>query len=162
MYSYNMKDPDVIIVKQLTHAECLNKDRLVLIKYMIARMADLNPFPPKCPEPLKSEIYAKIEKKLSHSYKYELIDILKSENELRMICNAIKKEMLREMIDSFDDDDIESDSKSDSVSDISDISDIESDDGMKIDKSQKSINSDVANVMRELTRGRNSIVKMKF
>ena len=51
MYSYNMKDPDVIIVKQLTHAECLNKDRLVLIKYIIARMADLNPFPPKCDPP---------------------------------------------------------------------------------------------------------------
>ena len=80
-----MKDPDAIVVKQLTHAECLNKEKLVLIKYIIAKMADLNPFPLKCSESLKSEIYAKIEKKLSHSYKYELIDILKSENELRMI-----------------------------------------------------------------------------
>ena len=137
-----------------------------MIKYITAKIADLNPFPLKCSESLKSEIYAKIENRLSHSYKYELIDILKSENELRMICNDIKKEILREMIDSFNDDDIESESESDSVSDISDISDIESDDGIKIDKhdykSQKSINSDVVNVMRELTRGRNSIVKMKF
>ena len=165
MYSYNMKDPDVIIVKQLTHAECLNKDRLVLIKYIIARMADLNPFPPKCSESLKydHEIYDRIEEKLLQSYKCEMIDILKSENELRMICNDVKKEILRESIDPFNDDDM---SDISDVSDISDISDIESDDGMKIDKhdnkSQKLINSDVANVMRELTRSRNSIVKMKF
>ena len=113
----------------------------------------------KCSESLKydHEIYDRIEEKLLQSYKCELIDILKSENELRMICNDVKKEILRESIDPFNDDD---------MSDISDISDIESDDGMKIDKhdnkSQKSINSDVANVMRELTRSRNSIVKMKF
>ena len=151
-----MKHPDKIVVKHLTYGECLNKDRLVLIKYIIAKMADLNPFPPKCSEPLKSEIYDKIEEKLSHSYKYELIDILKSENELRMICSDVKNGMMKELINSFNDDDIESDTESVSVSDISDISDIESDDGIKID------NHDVSNFMRELTRGRNSAVKIKF
>ena len=99
MYSYNMKDPGATVIKQLTHAECLNNDRLVLIKYIIAKIADLNPFPRKCSEPLKSEIYSKIEKKLSHSYKYQLIDILKSENEMRMICSDIKNVTLRELID---------------------------------------------------------------
>ena len=148
-----MKDPDAIVVKQLTHAECLNKDRLVLIKYIIARMAELNTFPPRCSEEMKYEIFDRIEEKLLKSYKYEIIDILKSENEMWMICSNMKNSMLKELVNSFDDDDIEIDS------DISDISDIDSDDELLIKKSQK---SDVVNVLRELTRGRNSIVKMKF
>ena len=114
-YSYIMKDPDTIIVKQLTYDECLNKDLLVLIKLIIAKMAELDPFPKNCSLPLR--------KKLLHSYKYELIDMLESENELRMICNDMKKEMLKEIINSFNDDDIESENESmHNVSDISDYS----------------------------------------
>ena len=93
-----MKDPDTIIVKQLTYDECLNKDLLVLIKLIIAKMAELDPFPKNCSLPLKYDVYDIIEEKLLHSYKYELIDMLESENELLMICNDMKKEMLKEII----------------------------------------------------------------
>ena len=49
--------------------------------------------------------------------------MLESENELRMICNDMKKEMLKEIINSFNDDDIESENESmHNVSDISDYS----------------------------------------
>ena len=120
-------------------------------------MAELNPFPPKCSESLKYEIYDRIEEKLLQSYKYELIDILKSENELRMICSHMKNSMIKELIGSFNDDDIDSESDTSSdVSDISDISDSDIDYGLKID------NHDVSNMMRELTRGRNSVVNIKF
>ena len=122
-YSYIMKDPDTIIVKQLTYDECLNKDLLILIKLIIAKMAELDPFPKNCSLPLKYDVYDRIEEKLLHSYKYELIDMLESENELRMICNDMKKEMLKEIINSFNDDDIESENESmHNVSDISDYS----------------------------------------
>ena len=60
-----MKDPNAIIVKQLTREECLNKDRIVLIKYIVARIADLNPFPTNCSLEMKYEIFDRIEEKLS-------------------------------------------------------------------------------------------------
>ena len=86
-------------------------------------MAELDPFPKNCSLPLKYDVYDRIEEKLLHSYKYELIDMLESDNELRMICNDMKKEMLKEIINSFNDDDIESQNESmHNVSDISDYS----------------------------------------
>ena len=130
-----MKDPNVVVVKQLTREECLNKDRLVLTKYIIARIADLNPFPPNC------EIFDRIEEKLSESYKYELIDILGSENELRMICHDIKSSMLKEVVNSFNESDVD-----------------ESDSEMSIDEDE----SDLVDLIREVTRGRKSHVKIKF
>ena len=83
----------------------------------------VDPFPKNCSLPLKYDVYDRIEEKLLHSYKYELIDMLESENELRMICNDMKKEMLKEIINSFNDDDIESENESmHNVSGISDYS----------------------------------------
>ena len=84
-------------------------------------MAELDPFPKNCSLPLKYDVYDTIEEKLLHSYKYELIDMLESENELRMISNDMKNEMLKEIINSFNDDDIES--KNESMHNVSDISD---------------------------------------
>ena len=125
----------------------LNKDRLVLIKYIVARMADLNPFPPNCSEEMKYEIFDRVEEKLLKSYKYELIDILKSEKELRMICSDMKNSMLKEIIKSIDDDDIDSD--------VSDISDDE-------DEISELNSSNYVDMIERLTKGRKSHVKIKF
>ena len=170
-----MKDPDTIIVKQLTYDECLNKDLLALIKLIIAKMADLDHFPKNCSLPLKYDVYDRIEGKLLHSYKYELIDILDSENELRMICSDMKNKMMKELVKSFNDDDIESENESmHNVSDISDteldendftdVSDTESDDGMlrKIIDSSCGNESELINAIPKMIKGKKSIIQIKF
>ena len=138
-----MKDPNAVIVKQITYEECLNKDRIVLIKYIVARIADLNPFPTNCSLEMKYEIFDRIEEKLSKSYKYELIDILGSKNELKMICSDMKNSMLKEVVNSFNDGEVD---ESDS-----DITDVSSED-----------ESGVVDLIRGVTRGRKSRVKIKF
>ena len=148
-----MRNPDAIIVKQLTYDECLNKDKLVLIKYIIARMAELDPFPENCSLPLKNDVYDRIEEKLLHSYQYELIDILESENELRMICNDMLKEKLKEIMNSFNDDGIESENES--MYDVSDLSESE-------DEISELNSSNYVEMIERLTRGKKSHIRIKF
>ena len=142
-----MKDPDAVIVKQMTYEECLTKDRIVLKKYIIAKMAELNIFPNNCSESIKYEIFDKIEKKLMHCHKNQLVDIIgRSENEIWWICNDMKHSMLKEVVNSFNDDDIK-DVGGESDSDITDESDTDSDDGGT---------SHPIDFRRKLTRGRKS------
>ena len=83
------------------------------------------------------------ELKRNYRVNYELIDILGSEKELKMICSDMKNSMLKEVVNSFNDGEVD---ESDS-----DVTDVSSED-----------ESDVVDLIRGVTRGRKSHVKNKF
>ena len=111
-------------------------------------MTDLNVYSP-CSESLESEITTRMENKLSNLYKYELIKILMNENnEIQSLCKEIKDEQLREIINSYDDDDDDFDDE-DSMSESEDeISELNS--------------SDYISMIKRMSEGRNCFIKMKF
>ena len=96
-----MKDQNPIIVKQLTYEECLRESQVVLIKHIMVRMTELNAIPYYCSKSMQHEIFSRIEKKLMGYYKYQLIEILESENLMMKICYKVKKSMLREVVNSL-------------------------------------------------------------